>query len=112
MNKKNNAKKTVLLVLRLQNTKGKRETSAILVRSRHCNRECSVIDVTVERWEDHGIMLILESGNLPFLYRNQDSRSRGIDRTETLLNGVCFGMLSAHFGQKAFIPLFCFPDFP
>lgn len=59
--------------------------------------ECSVIDVTVERWEDDGIMLILESGNLPFLYRNQDSRSRGIDRTETLLNGVCFGMLSAHF---------------
>lgn len=38
MNKKNNAKKTVLLVLRLQDTKGKRETSAILVRSRHCNR--------------------------------------------------------------------------
>lgn len=34
--------------------------------------ECSVIDVTVERWEDHGIMLILESGNLPFFV--QESR--------------------------------------
>ena len=34
--------------------------------------ECSVIDVTVERWEDNGIMLILESGNLPFFV--QESR--------------------------------------
>ena len=34
--------------------------------------EYSVINVTVERWEDDGIMLSLESGNLPFFV--QESR--------------------------------------
>ena len=48
-------------------------------------------------------VMICESGNLPECwYRKKNSRSRGIDRTETLLNGVCFGMLSAYFWAESF----------
>ena len=72
MNKKNNTKKTVLLfcVCRIQKVKGKPVQfwyDLVTVIG-----ECSVIDVTVERWEDDGIMLSLESGNLPFFV--QESR--------------------------------------